>query len=136
MTDKNKERIDGLFEKYPWLKRHVKREALKNATEISIEAFVFERHVRRSTYGEVGFIEKILLLDKNGNILKRKRSPEEIIWWKPWTWSRSINGKVGSGTIGNCLVNLKEEREKLAFILSEFENVCLIYTERKAPTSI
>lgn len=78
--------------------------------------------------------EQLVLLDKDGDIIKRELPPSGFNFWRLSIWKRKrfIIGRVTApSTVAARIVSLGKEAEKIAFIFSAYANNLVIYKPPK-----
>ena len=137
----SEKRRDAFFEEFPWLDKYIPRKHRKYIEQIKVSRVdkdllgrtAQEKYVDK---GEDSFyiFEQLILLDENGDIIKRELLPEKFNFWKFRTWRkhRFIVGRVVSPeTVAECIVSLGADSERIAFIFSAFCNNMVIHKPPK-----
>ncbi|MFA6047770.1 MAG: hypothetical protein WCV59_02765 [Parcubacteria group bacterium] len=137
----SEKRRDAFFEEFPWLSKYVKLKHRKYIRSIKVSRADKDLLGRTALSefidkGEDSYyiFEQLVLLDENGDILKRELPSEDFSIWRPCTWRRHrfIVGRVTEPhTVAECIVSLGSESERIAFIFSVFCNNLVIYKPPK-----
>ncbi|MFA5962093.1 MAG: hypothetical protein WC848_05405 [Parcubacteria group bacterium] len=142
MTLFSEKRRDAFFQEFPWLSKYISQKHRKYIQQILVSRvdkdllgrIILEKYIDSGEGDGYYLFERIILLDKNGDIIKRELPLEEFSLWKPHTWRRhrSVEGRVDfSQTVAECIVSLGNESDKIAFIFSSFCNYLVIYKPPK-----
>lgn len=142
MTVFSEKRRDAFFQEFPWLSKYISQKHRKYIQQILVSRAdkdllgrtIIDEYIESGEGDGYYLFERIILLDKNGDIIRRELPQEKFSFWKLHTWERhrSVEGRVDfSQTVAECIVNLGNESDKIAYIFSSFCNNLVIY---KPPT--